>query len=219
MKNSGARQKQETDTRRTGYTRTVRSRSWLGISIGLKAAVFYYNMNPHLPLQSALNGSEEDMTRKKRDNLVSGGVALWSLVFLLWVIPTFTPPYPGYGVSSALLPNVAFVSILVLSLLSIGLNLFSHLRSKATESEQGPSGDIPSEEKVHLWHLAGFMIPCILLMPAMKWIGFIPSGLLFMLLLQYLCGQRRALTMALVAAGTVGFLYAAMRYGLNVPMP
>ena len=159
------------------------------------------------------------MTRKKRENLVSGGVALGSLVILVWVIPTFTPPYPGYGVSSALLPSLAFGSIMALSLLSLGLNIFSHFKSKSTTSVAGQSGDIPSKERVHLWHLAGFMVPCILLMPAMKWIGFVPGGLLFMLLTQYLCGQRKPFTMAIVAIGTVGFLYAVMRYGLSVPMP
>lgn len=159
------------------------------------------------------------MTGKKRENLVSGGVALGSLVFLIWVIPTFTPPYPGYGVSSALLPNVAFGGVLALSLLSLGYNLFSHIKAKSTNSEAGQSGDIRSENRVHLWHFASFMIPCILLMPAMKWIGFIPGGLLFMLLMQYLCGQRNPVMMALVAVCTVGLIYAAMRYGLSVPMP
>jgi len=166
-----------------------------------------------------MNSSEDGMTGKKRENLVSGGIALGSLVFLLWVIPTFTPPYPGYGVSSALLPDVAFGSILALSLLSLGLNIFSHFKSKSTKPEAGQSGDVPSGGRVHLWHLVCFMIPCILLMPAMKWIGFIPGGLLFMLLIQYLCGQRRPVTMAIAAAGTVGFLYAVMRYGLSIPMP
>ncbi|MDF1590707.1 MAG: tripartite tricarboxylate transporter TctB family protein [Desulfobacterales bacterium] len=159
------------------------------------------------------------MTRKKRENLVSAGVALGSLVFLLWVIPTFTPPYPGYGVSSALLPHVAFGSILALSLLSLGLNFFSHFKSKPTKSKAGQSGDIPLAERVYLWRLVCFMIPCILLMPAMNWIGFIPAGLVFMLLIQYLCGQRRPVTMAIVAAVTVGFMCAVMRYGLGIPMP
>jgi len=159
------------------------------------------------------------MTGNKRENLVSGGVALGSLVFLIWVIPTFTPPYPGYGVSSALLPNVAFGIILALSLLSLGYNIFSHFKAKSTNPEAGQSGNIRSEDRVHLWHLASFMIPCILLMPAMKSMGFIPAGLLFMLLMQYLCGQRKPVTMALVAVCTVGLIYAAMRYGLSVPMP
>ena len=70
------------------------------------------------------------MTGEKRDNLVEGGIALGSVFFLLWVIPTFTPPYPGYGVSSALLPNLVFGLILALSMLSLGRNIFSHYRAK-----------------------------------------------------------------------------------------
>jgi len=159
------------------------------------------------------------MTGEKRENLVSGGVALGSLVFLIWIIPTFTPPYPGYGVSSALLPNVAFGIILALSLLSLGHNIFSHYRAKSTNSEEGQPGDIRPEDRAHLWHLTCFMIPCVLLMPAMQWVGFIPGGLLFMLLIQYLCGQRKPVTLVLVAVLTVGLIYAAMRYGLGIPMP
>jgi hypothetical protein len=159
------------------------------------------------------------MTGKKRENLVSGGVALGSLVFLIWIIPTFTPPYPGYGVSSALLPNMAFGIILALSLLSLGHNIFSHYRAKSTNSEEGQPGDIRPEDRVHLWHLTCFMIPCVLLMPAMQWVGFIPGGLLFMLLIQYLCGQRKPVALVLVAVLTVGLMYAAMRYGLGIPMP
>ncbi len=159
------------------------------------------------------------MTGRKRDSLVSGGIALGSLFFLVWVIPTFTPPYPGYGVSSALLPDVAFGTILVLSLLSLGHNIFSHFRAKATNPEAGQSGDISPGSRVHLWHLACFMVPCLLLMPAMKWAGFIPAGLLFMLLIQYLCGQRKPVTMVLVAVCSVGLMYVVMRYGLGVPMP
>ena len=49
------------------------------------------------------------------------------------------------------------------------------------------------------------MIPCVLLMPAMKWVGFIPAGLVFMLLIQYLCGQRKPVPAVLVAVG-IGLL-------------
>jgi len=161
------------------------------------------------------------MTGKTRDNLVAGGISLGSVFSLLWVIPTYTPPYPGYGVSSALLPNLVFGIILALSVLSLGSNIFSHYRAKSSDSEK----DLPIEEenrskdKVHLWHLASFIIPCILLMPAMQWMGFIPAGLLFMLLIQFLCGQRKLFTMGIVAVCTVGAMYLAMRYGLGVPMP
>ena len=159
------------------------------------------------------------MTKNMRDNLVSGGIALISLFFLFWVIPTFTPPYPGYGVSSALLPQVAFGSILVLSLLSLGYNIFYHYKNRSTNPDAVKSERVAPGDQVHLLHLAGFMIPCALLMPAMQWMGFIPGGLLFMFIIQYLCGQRKPVAMILVSVCTVGGMYAAMRYGLSIPMP
>ena len=161
------------------------------------------------------------MTGKTRDNLVSGGISLGSVFILLWVIPIYTPPYPGYGVSSALLPNLVFGVILALSVLSLGSNIFFHYRAKSSDSEKNRpvEEENRSEDKVHLWHLASFIIPCILLMPAMQWMGFIPAGLLFMLLIQFLCGQRKIFTIGIVAVCTVGAMYLAMRYGLGIPMP
>ncbi|MEW6669276.1 MAG: tripartite tricarboxylate transporter TctB family protein [Thermodesulfobacteriota bacterium] len=162
------------------------------------------------------------MTIRARDNLIFGGITIGCVAFLMWIIPAETPPYPGYGVSAALLPNVAVVIILVLSVLSLVRNLIAYRaeRSMGTATpEKRPSGANSLERRVHLWHLARFMIPCLLLMPAMEWAGFIPAGLVFMLLIQYLCGQRKPVPAALVAAVLVGVFYVAMRYGLGVPMP
>ena len=161
------------------------------------------------------------MTGKTRDNLVDGGISVGSVFFLIWVIPNYTPPYPGYGVSSALLPNLVFSIILALSVLSLGSNIFFHYRPKLSDSKKNlpVEEETPPEDKVHLLHLASFMFPCILLMPAMQLIGFIPAGLLFMLLIQFLCGQRKLFTMGIVAVCTVGAMYLAMRYGLGIPMP
>jgi len=159
------------------------------------------------------------MSIRQRENIVYGGTALGSLVFLLWIIPAYSPPYPGYGVSASLLPNVTVGIILGLSLLSLARNLLSHLSAKSKAAGGSPSKALSEEEKVHLWHLARFMVPSVLLLPAMQWVGFIPAGLVFMLLIQYLCGQRKPVPAALTAAGSVFALYAAMRYGLGVPMP
>lgn len=155
--------------------------------------------------------------RERRENLVYGGIALGSVVFLLWVIPAYSPPYPGYGVSASLLPNLTIGTILALSVLALVRNLLAYSveRSKGSAVTEKTR----TEDKVHLWHLTRFMIPCALLMPAVKWVGFIPAGVVFMLAIQYLCGQRRPVTLVLVAACTVGVLYVAMRYGLSVPMP
>lgn len=159
------------------------------------------------------------MTTRKRDNLMLSGIALGSVVFLLWIIPAYSPPYPGYGVSASLIPSVTVGIMLLLSVLSLARNLWSHVLAKPTHREENQSGDKSQEGRVHLWHLARFMIPSVLLMPAMKWIGFIPAGLVFMLVIQYFCGQRKPVPALLTAAGSVCILYVAMRYGLGVPMP
>lgn len=158
---------------------------------------------------------EVGMTEKMRDIYVSGGIVLGSIFFLTWVIPTFTPPYPGYGVSSALLPNIVFGLILGLSILSMSISIVSYWRKKS----QHICHSITEKNKVHLRHLCIFMTPCILLMPAMQWIGFIPAGLTFLVIMQYLCGQRNVLKNIIVSICTVGSIYAAMEYGLGVPMP
>lgn len=156
------------------------------------------------------------MTVRRRDNLIYSCIAVGSVVFLLWIIPAYTPPYPGYGVSASLLPNVVVGTILMLSVLALVRNLLA----KPTNPEKSRSGDTsPVDNRVHLWHLARFMLPCVLLLPAMEWVGFIPAGLVFVLVLQYLCGQRKPVPAVLVAVGLVGIFYVAMRYGLGVPMP
>ena len=159
------------------------------------------------------------MTIIQRDNLIFGFIALGSGAFLLWIIPAYSPPYPGYGVSASLLPNVTVGIMLVLSVLALVRNTLSYLLVKPRKPEESPSGNTSIVDKVQLWHLARFLIPCVLLMPAMQWLGFIPAGLVFMLVIQYFCGQRKPVPAVLVAVGMVGFLYAAMRYGLGVPMP
>ncbi|RJQ59695.1 MAG: tripartite tricarboxylate transporter TctB family protein [Desulfobacteraceae bacterium] len=157
------------------------------------------------------------MTRK--DNLIYGSIAFGSVVFLLWIIPAYTPPYPGYGVSASLLPNVTVGFILVLSVLALARNFLPYLLSKPVIPAESPSEHSSEANRVNLWHLVRFMLPCVLLMPAMTWIGFIPAGVVFMLVIQYLCGQRKPVTMAIVALGTVFFVYGIMRYGLGAPMP
>lgn len=165
------------------------------------------------------------MTIKQRDNLIYGGIALGSLVFLLWVIPAHTPPYPGYGVSAAVVPNVAMGMILLLSVVALIKNYVAHLKAKAITTQEAKHSQVDQAEvvdpdkRVNLLHLAKFIIPSALLMPAIQLIGFIPAGILFMLVIQFLCGQRKPVTLLLVSVITVGTLYSIMTYGLSVPMP
>ena len=148
------------------------------------------------------------MTQAQRDTISYGTIAVFSSALLIWIIPAWSPEYPGYGVPATLLPNIAAGFMLVLSLLGL---------IRAVLARTSASGG--SVERIHWKHIAVFLIPCVLLMPAMARIGFIPAGIVFMLWIQHACGQRRWLTMAVVAVVPVAVVYARMRYCLGVPMP
>lgn len=230
------------------------------------------------------------MTERQRDMLAYGVVALAGGTLLLWIIPAYTPEYPGYGVPASLLPDIAAGFMLALSLLGLvravlasraerretgaapdqgpahtapgnaataseggpadsavacsdastrtASGVASPVMGKAEDGTAGPQGadgatrsaeaeeaektetvPLPAASRIQWLHLARFLIPCALLMPAMSWIGFIPAGVAFMAVIQYFCGQRRPLAFALVAALPVLTVYAVMRFGLGVPMP
>jgi len=158
-----------------------------------------------------------NMITMRRDIFIFSGITIGCLMFIFWLIPVFTPPYPGYGVSAALLPNVVVGLILALSVLSLIRILFVYRSEKGKDPT--PQEEIKQADRVHLGHLALFMVPSFLIMPAMGRLGFIPAGIVFMLFIQYLCGQRKPLTAIIVAACSVGAVYATMRFGLGVPMP
>jgi hypothetical protein len=160
---------------------------------------------------------EKDMTKRKRDVIVFSGIIAGCLIFLFWAIPTYTPEYPGYGVPAHLLPNITVSIMLVLSVSEL-LRLFLVYRAEKQKG-QVTREEIPAKEKINLWHLIKFLIPSALLMPAVEWMGFIPAGILFMLVMQYLCRQRNPVIMILVTVVTVGIVYSGMRYGLQVPFP
>jgi hypothetical protein len=165
------------------------------------------------------------MTGLQRDNILFSGIVLSCVLFLLWIIPAYTPAYPGYGVPGSLVPNVAVSTILLLSILALSFNLLASRRAKRDRQEQ--HHDESSVDRIHLGHLLSFMVPSFLLMPAMKKLGgllpydlgFLIPGILFMLIMQWLCGQRKLVPLILVAVLPVGVVYAAIRFGLGVPMP
>ncbi|MBT8360705.1 MAG: hypothetical protein HKP41_03380 [Desulfobacterales bacterium] len=164
------------------------------------------------------------MTATQRDNLLFSGIVLTCVLFLVWVIPAYTPEYPGYGVPGSLVPNVAVSIILFLSLVALLPNVLSYFRAKRENQDRIP--DKSPVDRVHLNHLLLFMVPSFLLMPIMKRLGFLPydlgfilTGIIFMFILQWLCGQRKPVQLILVAVLPVGLIYVAIRYGLGVPMP
>jgi len=144
---------------------------------------------------------------------------------LVWFIPNYTPPYPGYGASPALVPNVSVAIMLLMSILSLVRNAISKVRGKPL-----PLGDsvFPEDEKtsgftqvgrVKLSHLLSFLVPCALLVIAIEYIGYLPAAFLFMLIIQYVIGSRTIVQPIIVSICSVAVLYIVMRYGFGVPIP
>ena len=144
---------------------------------------------------------------------------------LAWGIPTYTPPYPGYGASPALVPNVSVSVILVMSFLALARNVITRLKGKTLppgESEypdDAQTTGFTQVGRVNLSHLLGFMVPCALLVIAIEYIGYIPAAFLFMLAIQFVMGTRTLVQPVVVSICSVGVLYIVMRYGFGVPIP
>jgi hypothetical protein len=165
------------------------------------------------------------MSRIERDGLIYIALVLGSLIFLVWVIPAYSPPYPGYGARASLVPNVAVSIILVLSALALVRIASAYFLGKGLgpeESEypaEGRSDGFSQIGRMDVWHLIRFALACGLFVPAMVWIGYVPAAIIFMLVIQYLCGRREIVPAAATALVMVFLLYVAMRYGLGVTLP
>lgn len=148
------------------------------------------------------------------------------IVMLTWGIPNYTPPYPGYGASAALVPIVA-VSLMLfmacLSLLYVGVAL---LMNKPIPAEEGEfpedlegGGGFTQVGRVRLYHLLSIMIPSVLLVVAIEYIGYELSSLAFLMILQFLIGSRKWVQLIVIAIVLTAVLYVIMRYGFGVPIP
>ena len=144
---------------------------------------------------------------------------------LTWGIPSYTPPYPGYGASPALVPNVSVSVILLMSVLVLLRNAVAKTQDNRLPPEET---DYPEDEqttgftqvgRVKLPHLLSLMIPCALLVIGIEFIGYIPTACLFMIAIQYVIGSRKTVQMFIVSIAAVAVLYMTMRFGIGVPIP
>jgi hypothetical protein len=168
---------------------------------------------------------EDGVTRIQRDTVAYLLISAFCILMLAWGIPNYTPAYPGYGASPALVPNVSISIILVMSILVLLRNGVSKLKGKILppdESEfpeDGNTTGFTQIGRVKLNHLLSFMVPCALLVIGIDYIGYIPAALLFMLAIQYVIGSRKIVQPLIVSVCAVAVLYVTMRYGFGVPIP
>ena len=166
------------------------------------------------------------MTRTNRDILGYVVVIAFCALLLAWAIPTYTPEYPGYGAPADLVPVVATWVMLVMALISLLRNVIAVYLNKPIPAEESEfpedmeeGGGFTQVGRVNLLHLGGIMIPCILLVVAIDYVGYNPASLVFLLLLQFIIGSRRWLQSIIIAVALVAVLYIIMRYGFGVPVP
>jgi hypothetical protein len=166
------------------------------------------------------------MTRIKRDTIGYLLVIGFCILLLTWAIPNYTPAYPGYGAPPALVPIVAVCVMLVMAgislvrvVLSVYMNEPMPVEEREFPEDLEEGGGFTQVGRVNLKHLAGIMIPCVLLVVAIDYIGYVPASLAFLMALQYLIGSRRWVQSTVVAVVLVAVLYVIMRYGFGVPVP
>ena len=166
------------------------------------------------------------MTKVKRDMIASLVISGFCIVMLAWAIPTYTPAYPGYGASAALVPNVSISVMLFmacLSLLRYGIALYTNKEMSPEESEfpediEGDAG-FTQVGRVKLQHLASTMIPCILLVITIEYIPYVFVSFAFLMVFQYVIGSRNWVQSIIVSIILTTVLYIVMRYGFGVPVP
>ena len=166
------------------------------------------------------------MTRIKRDSIAYLVIAGFCILMITWGIPTYTPAYPGYGASPALVPYVSVGVIMFmacLSLLRIGVAVFTNQPIPTAESkfpeDMKEGAGFTQLGRVKLKHLASTMIPCVLLVIAIEHIAYIFVSFVFLMVFQYVIGNRKWVQSIVVSVILTAVLYIVMRYGFGVPVP
>jgi len=166
------------------------------------------------------------VTRIKRDSIAYVLIIVFCIVMLGWGIPANTPDYPGYGAPSDLVPNVSvsvmlFMACLSLFYTAIAIYLKKHIPSAEREFPEDlkDGGGFTQVGRINLFHLGAIMLPCVLLLPAIEYLGYIPASIAFLMALQYVIGCRNWVQSIVVSLALTATLYVVMRYGFGVPVP
>lgn len=165
------------------------------------------------------------MTRIQRETIANLLIVGFCLLMFMWAIPTYTPAYPGYGASPALVANVAVGVMMVMAGLSLVRLLLAQFADKPLPPQEG---QFPEEAqttgftqigRIKLYHLALFIIPSVLLMVGIEYLGYMPAAFLFLMIIQLAIGNRNWIQMTFLAIVAVVLMYIIMRYGFGVPVP
>lgn len=166
------------------------------------------------------------MTRIQRDSIAYIVIIGFCILMLSWGIPAYTPPYPGYGASPALVPNVAIGIMLFMACLSmIFVGVATYRKKPIPVEEREFPEDLEDDAgfsqvgRVNMKHLASIMLPCVFLVVAIEYIGYMFASFIFVMMFQYVIGGRKWIHMVALSIVLTATLYIVMRYGFGVPVP
>ncbi len=165
------------------------------------------------------------MSRIQRETVANLLIVGFCGLMWFWAIPTYTPPYPGYGASPALVGNVAvgiMLAMAILSLIRLMLAIYGNNPLPADEAqfpEDTNSAGFTQVGRVNLVHLITFMLPCFLLVFAIEYVAYLIIAFVFLMVMQYLIGNRNWVQMVVIAVAMDALLYVVMRHGFGVPVP
>jgi len=169
---------------------------------------------------------DNHVTRIKRDTIGYLLIIGFCILMLSWAIPVYTPAYPGYGAPPAMVPNVAVCVMLLMAFISLVRVVLAVLLNKPIPVEetnfpgdQEGGGGFTQVGRVNLKHLCSIMIPSVLLLVAIDYIGYELASFAFLMILQYVIGSRKWVQSIVVSIVLVAVLYVIMRYGFGVPVP
>ncbi len=148
---------------------------------------------------------------KKADIVTALFLLVIGMVMIFVVIPIQTYPGEEYGVPPATVPTTAMAVVTVMA----GILLVQRLLDRRKNKK-----DTPSPMKRLQWlHIAGSAALLFFGLAAIKFLHFIPGGILILAALMAVTGQRKPLTIILVAVPVPFLVYAALWYGLRIPLP
>jgi hypothetical protein len=148
---------------------------------------------------------------KKTDIVAAIFLLATGLVMIFIIIPAQTYPGEEYGVPPATVPTAAMAVVTVMA----GILLLQRLIGRKKNET-----DTPSPIKRLQWlHIAAFTALLFAGLAAIKFLHFIPGGILILAGLMIVTGQRKPLTIIFVAVPIPCLVYVALWYGLRIPLP
>ena len=147
-----------------------------------------------------------------QDKIIGIGMTLLGIITMIWVVPEAAEDLGGYetAVDANLLP---LVSMAVFTGLAVLLALFGG-KNKSDEDKT----DSPMD--AHAWlYMCLLTILLFVFLACLKYLGYIPAGIICIVAFMVLMGQRNIVIISLTSISLPIGLYFLLRQLLNIPLP